>query len=209
VLEIASGSGGPAIFLAQLCGCRVTGVDVNAHGVEVAMQRAKAQGLADRVTFQEADADVTLPFPDGAFDSVVCIDAANHFAHRSRVLREWHRLLKPGGRALFTDPVVITGLVSNEELAVRSSIGYFLFSPPGVNERLIKDAGFELAGREDATENAAVVSKRWHDAREEDGDALVAMEGEERYGRLQKFFSVVHRLTSERRLSRFAYMARK
>lgn len=209
VLEVASGSGGPAIFLAQRRGCRITGIDVNLHGVEVATRRARAEGMSDRVIFRETDADAALPFSDHAFDAVICIDAANHFAHRLRVLQEWHRILKPGGRALFTDPVVITGLVSNEELAIRSSIGYFLFSPPGVTERLIEEAGFDLSRREDATENAAVVSKRWHDARENDRDALVRLEGEERYSRLQEFFSVVHRLTSERRLSRVVYMARK
>lgn len=209
VLEVASGSGGPAIFLAELCGGRVTGVDINAHGVATAIQRAQASGLSDRVTFREADADKALPFPDRSFDAVLCIDSANHFPHRLRVLKEWQRVLEPGGRLLFTDPVVVTGPVSNEELAVRSSIGYFLFAPPGVNERLIEEAGFELAQVEDVTDNAATVSKRWHDAREEDHAALVQIEGEERYAGLQQFFSVVHRLTSERRLTRFAYMALK
>lgn len=209
VLEVASGSGGPAIFLAELCGGRVTGIDINAHGVAAAVQRAQEHGLADRVAFQEADAGVTLPFPDRTFDAILCIDSANHFADRLGVLKEWHRILKPGGKALFTDPVVVTGLVSNEELAVRSSIGFFLFAPPGVNERLIEEAGFEVARQEDVTENAATVSKRWHDARAEDYDALVQIEGEERYLGLQQFFAVVHRLTSERRLSRFVYMAQK
>jgi SAM-dependent methyltransferase len=209
VLEVASGSGGPAIFLAELCGGHVTGIDINAHGVAAAVQRAQAHGFADRVTFEEADAGVLLPFPDHTFDALLCIDSANHFARRLDVLKEWHRILKPGGKALFTDPVVVTGLVSNEELAARSSIGYFLFAPPGVNERLIEEAGFELARQEDVTENAAAVSKGWHDARAEDYDALVQIEGEERYVNLQQFFSVVHRLTSERRLSRFVYMARK
>src|SRR5258708_6813318 len=41
VLEVASGSGGPAIFLAQICGARVTGIDLNAHGVAAAIQRAQ------------------------------------------------------------------------------------------------------------------------------------------------------------------------
>jgi hypothetical protein len=54
-----------------------------------------------------------------------------------------------------------------------------------------------------------VVSKRWHDARAEDHDALVQIEGEERYLGLQRFFSIVHRLTSERRLSRLVYLARR
>lgn len=209
VLEVASGSGGPAIFLAEMCGGRVRGIDINAHGVAAAIERAQAHNLAARVAFEKVDAGVTLPFPDASFDAIICIDSANHFADRLGVPKEWHRVLKPGGNALFTDPVVVTGLVSNEELAARSSIGYFLFAPPGVNERLIEEAGFEIVRQEDVTENAALVSKRWYDARAEDCEALVQIEGEERYLNLQEFFSTVHLLTSERRLSRVVYMAQK
>jgi SAM-dependent methyltransferase len=208
-LEVASGSGGPALFLAGFAGCRVTGVDVNAHGVEAATQRARASGLHDRVSFRQADADDPLPFADASFDALVCVDSANHFPHRLRVLREWKRLLRPGGHALFTDPVVVTGPVSNAELAERSSIGYFLFAPPGVNERLVEEAGLDLVRREDATENAALVSGRWRDARAEEREALLTIEGEERFEALQRFFDTVHRLTSERRLSRFVYLTRK
>jgi len=209
VLEVASGSGGPAVFLAELCGGRVTGIDINAHGVATAVKRAEAHGLSGRVTFQEVDAGARLPFPEHAFDALLCIDSANHFPDRLGVLKEWHRVLKPGGKSLFTDPVVVTGLVTGEELAARSSIGFFLFAPPGVNERLIGEAGFELVRLTDATENAALVSGRWHAARAEDREALIQIEGEERFGELQAFFSTVQRLTGERRLSRCAYLAQK
>jgi SAM-dependent methyltransferase len=209
VLEVASGSGGPAVFLAELCDGRVTGIDINDHGVAAALQRAQAHGLQDRVAFRKVDAGATLPFPNFTFDAILCIDSANHFADRLGVLKEWYRVLRAGGQAIFTDPVVITGLVSNEELAARSSIGYFLFAPSGVNERLLQQAGFELVRYEDVTENAAGVSRRWFDARAEDQEALVQIEGEERFLKLQEFFSTVHRLTRERRLSRFVYMAQK
>lgn len=209
VLEVASGSGGPAIFLAQLSGCSLVGVDIDPNGLAVAAERARAEGLNDRLSFQEASADSALPFSDSSFDAVICIDAANHFAKRLFVLQEWRRVLKPGGRAVFTDPVVITGLVAFEELAIRSSIGYFLFAPAGVNEKLIEEAGLKLLRSEDGTENEAAVSKRWHDARVEERDALLKMEGEEKYRRLQEFFTIVHRLTSERRLSRIVYLAQK
>jgi len=208
-LEVASGSGGPALFLAKHCGCRVTGIDLNELGVAAAIRSAEAAGLADRVTFQRADADARMPFPEGAFDAILCIDSANHFPNRLGVLAEWRRVLAPGGQALFTDPVVVTGLVSSEELATRSSVGLFMFAPPGVNEGLIEAAGLELVRREDVTENAALVSGRWREARAEDREALIRIEGEERFEGLQKFFAAVHRLTSERRLSRFAYTVRR
>ena len=86
---------------------------------------------------------------------------------------------------------------------------YFEFCPPGVNERLIRAAGFELVGTEDVTENEVEVSRRWHAARQERSAELIQLEGEETFTGLQRFLATVHRLTSERRLSRFAYLGRK
>ncbi|MCC7169986.1 MAG: methyltransferase domain-containing protein [Planctomycetes bacterium] len=209
VLEVASGSGGPAVFLAELCGARVTGIELNALGVATARKRAAAHGVDERVTFVEADACAKLEFPDRAFDAIVCIDSACHFADRPAVLKEWQRVLAPGGSVLFTDPVVVTGPVSSEELAIRSSIGSFLFVPPMLNERWIAEAGFEAIASEDVSANAALVSSRWRDARAADREALVRIEGETRFADLQRFFDVVHRLTSERRVSRFVYFAKR
>jgi len=206
---VASGSGGPAIFLAGLSGCRVTGIDIDAGGVASAFRRAQASDVTDRVAFERVDANGTLPFPDRTFDAILCVDSANHFAHRLHVLEAWHRVLKPGGKALFTDPVVVTGLVSSDEFAARSLVGSFWYAPPGVNERWIAEAGFELVRQEDVSANAALVSGRWHDARADDREALVGIEGEQRFAGLQEFFHAVHVLTSERRLSRFVYVAQK
>ena len=104
---------------------------------------------------------------------------------------------------------MITGPVTNDELALRSSIGLFLFAPPGINERLIEQAGFHLVRQEDVTSNAALVSGRWHRAREAHRASLLETEGEARFEGLQRFFGAVHRLTTERRLSRIVYLVEK
>jgi SAM-dependent methyltransferase len=209
VLEIASGSGGPALYMARGTGARVTGLDVNENAVATANELAARAGLGDRVQFQPGDAMARAPFDDNTFDALVCMDSMNHFPGRAVVLREWQRVLRPGGRAMFTDPCMITGPVTNEELALRSSIGLFLFVPPGANESFIERAGLRLVKREDASENCALVAGRWRDARANHRDELVTLEGEERYEGLQRFFDAVHRLTRERRLSRILYVVEK
>lgn len=209
VLEVASGSGGPALYLARATGCRVTGVDANESGVATASQMAERAGQAGRVRFRVADANARLPFDNDSFDALLCIDSMNHFPDRLAVFREWRRVLRPGRRALFTDPVVITGPVTNDELALRSSIGLFLFVPSGLNDKLIEQAGFALVGQEDVTDNAAWVAGRWHRARHARKDDLLRIEGEERFEGLQRFFEAVHNLTSQRRLSRIAYVVEK
>jgi SAM-dependent methyltransferase len=209
VLEVASGSGGPARYLANRANCHVTGIDANESGIATATQSAVESNQTHRLSFKVADANVPLPFDDNSFDSILCIDSMNHSPNRLSVLQEWHRVLRPGRRAVFTDPVLITGPVTNDELALRSSIGLFLFVPPGVNNRLIEQAGFHLIQQEDVTETAALVSGRWFQARQHHRDALLQIEGEERFEGLQQFFAAVHRLTTEKRLSRIVYLVDK
>ena len=186
LLEIASGSGGPALYLAKKYKCRITGLDINEEGIKTANQQALNAKVTD-AKFQFADVDQRLPFDDKTFDAVMCIDSMNHFRGRLSVLREWYRVLKARGRILFTDPVVITGPVSNEELASRSSIGFFIFIPLETTENLIKEAGFNLIRREDVTGNIELTSGRWHASRQKHREGLIKIEGEERFDGLQKF----------------------
>jgi cyclopropane fatty-acyl-phospholipid synthase-like methyltransferase len=208
VLETASGSGGPALYMAEKLDCTVIGIDINREGVDNANELAVARGISN-VSFQAADVGGRFRFDDESFDAIICIDAANHFPDRFHVLTEWSRVLKPGGRLLFTDPVVITGPVTNQDLFERSSIGTFVFIPPEVTEQFIREAGLTLIKSEDVTSNAALTSGRWHDARESHREAVLKFESKSDFDHLQTFLSAVHRLTSERRLSRFAFIAEK
>jgi ubiquinone/menaquinone biosynthesis C-methylase UbiE len=106
ILEVASGSGGPALYGARTTGCRVTGIDADENGVATASQMAANSGQAERVEFKVADATTELPYEKDFFDALICIDAMNHLPNRLDVLRDWHRVLRTGRRALFTDSVV-------------------------------------------------------------------------------------------------------
>ena len=208
-LEVACGSGGITCRMALETGAACVGVDINPHGIDAALKRAQEQGLSSRVSFRVADAGQPLPFPDQSFDALFCNDSINHLPGRPEVLRDWHRVLRPGGRLLYTDPIVVTGQLTNEEMRARSSIGFFLFTPPGCNERLLAESGFQVRDVRDVTDAVASVSKRWRDARAEQRAALVALEGEASFEGVQRFLDVVHTLAGERRLSRFSYLAAK
>jgi SAM-dependent methyltransferase len=207
VLEVACGSGGPACYVVQQTGCYLTGVDANPQGVANARAHAAGLGLGEKTTFIEADANRRLPFDDASFDTLLCVDALNHLQDRRAVLSEWLRVLSPGGRLTFTDPVVVTGAVSNSELARRASIGFFLFVAPGYNERLLAEVGFRILRISDGSSAAADVSARWRAARARLRSEIVAIEGEERFERLQDFLQIVHDLTDSGRLSRLIYHA--
>jgi len=209
VLEIGCGSGGYAVHLAKSIGCRIVGLDINAEGVRNANGLAEQAKVGARAIFQVSDVSQPLPEQDETFDAVYSNDVLCHVQNRAQVLANIFRVLKPGGRFLFSDALVVGGLVSHEEIATRSSIGMYFFSPPGENERLIKRAGFELLEARDTTESAATLSKRWHDARDKRKSALVAIENEANFIGLQRFLTCVNSLTSERRLLRFFYVMEK
>ena len=210
VLEVASGSGGPALFMAQETGCRVTGLDIHEAGVDAANAKARDLGLADRASFVCADAQQRLPFDDGLFDALTCIDSFNHLYDREHVLGEWHRVLCPGARLLLTDPITVTGMLRREEMISRSgSMGEFVFTPPGVDEQLLRNAGFVDIRVEDVTESMDRVASRWRAARATHREALDGIEGEKEDAAFQSFLDTVATLARERRLSRFAYLASK
>lgn len=209
LLEIGCGTGGVSIRIAERTGASVVGMDINDAAVAAALERASAAGLRHRAEFRAGDADDTLPFPGDSFDALFCNDAINHFRDRQRLLADWYRVLRPGGRCLYTDPVVVTGCLSNAEIAARSSIGFFLFTPPGVNEALLRAVGFRVVDTVDVTQSVATISSRWHDARLKHEAALLEIEGETRFTEFQDFLAAVHTLASEHRLSRYCYLGEK
>jgi len=209
VLEVGCGSGGPALELARSTGCEIVGVDLHEEAVANASRMAREAGLDALANFVCADAGEPLPFESEAFGALLCIDTVNHLADRPRVFGDWVRLLAPGGRLLFTDPITVSGPLGSDEIAIRASIGYFLFVPPGEDERLLREAGLRVLAVEDATENMASVAERWLTARARRADPLREVEGDETFDGQQRFLEVTARLARERRLSRFVYLAEK
>ena len=209
LLDVGCGSGGPALRLAERSGASVVGIDLLEEGIATATRLAGERGLADRVRFVRADAGGPLPFADGSFDAVISVDVMCHLPDRLDILREWHRVTTPGARVLFTDPTIVTGLVTDAELADRSAVGVYVFSAGSLDETLLADAGFELVRSEDLTANMAAMAGRWHDARARFRDDLVDDEGMDTFEAIQRFLAASHLLARERRLSRNAYLARR
>jgi SAM-dependent methyltransferase len=88
VLDIGSGFGGPALFLARAVGCQVTGLDINPSSTTAANAWAHSLGLGSLVRFQQGDASRALSFEDHSFTAVICIDSMNHLPGRLQVLKE-------------------------------------------------------------------------------------------------------------------------
>ncbi|MHC4469349.1 MAG: SAM-dependent methyltransferase [Planctomycetota bacterium] len=98
ILDVCCFVGGPAVQLADTVGCRVTGVDLDASAIAAASRIAEVAGFTDLLRFEVADAG-DLPFADGTFTTIwnqCSLESDEHW------LREFDRVLSPGGRFAFT-----------------------------------------------------------------------------------------------------------
>lgn len=153
VLDLASGTGEPAITLASHVGPagHVKALDLSADLLAIAAQRARQRGMTN-VTIQQADAQ-HLPFPDNQFDLATCRFGVMFFPDVERALRDLYRVLRPGARACFAawgpqdQPYFSTsiGIVHRRvggPLLAPGGPDPFRFARPGSLSEILKKSGF-------------------------------------------------------------------
>lgn len=151
VLDVCSGLGGPARFLAWRLGCRVVGVELNHGRAAGAWRLTKRVGLAHRVAIVEADA-VALPLAASGFDAAISQEAFLHVHDKAGVLRECRRVLRAGGRLAFTDWIAHPRLDDGERRRLQKWMtATTLQSLHGYRE-LLGRAGFAAVTAEDLTD---------------------------------------------------------
>lgn len=96
VLEVGCGVGATTCYLARTFDCRVVGLDLRESMVARCRERAKREGVADRVEFRVADA-LDIPFQNALFDVVFCESVATFIEDKQKVANEYARVTKPGG----------------------------------------------------------------------------------------------------------------
>ncbi len=102
VLDVCSGMGGPARYLAFHRGCRVTGLDLTESRIEGARNLTSLAGLDHLVDYHLGDAQA-MPFEDDSFDVAISQEALLHVPDKAAMIAECARVLKPGGVLAFTD----------------------------------------------------------------------------------------------------------
>ena len=96
ILDVGSGIGGPARYLADRFGCRVTGIDLTPEFCEVARVLSALTGLDARVSFEQGDA-LSMPFVDGQFHGAYSMNVSMNIANKMQFYEEIHRVLRPHG----------------------------------------------------------------------------------------------------------------
>lgn len=149
VLDLGSGIGGPARYLAASFGCTVTGLDLSPSFVEAATYLTERCGLSARVAFQVGDA-VHPPFEDGAFDAVFLQHVAMNIADRGALYAEVRRMLAPAGRFATYDLVLRDGDLVYPLPWARDASTSFLLTAEQTRSAL-EGAGFQaLLWRDDS-----------------------------------------------------------
>jgi sarcosine/dimethylglycine N-methyltransferase len=152
VLDVGSGLGGPARFLAATYGCQVTGVDLSEPFVDAARYLTERTAQSERLSFETASA-VELPFDDGHFDIVLLQHVAMNISDRARLYREIRRVLKLSGRFAIYDVVLNRGDPLYPVPWARSPATSFLLTAAATREA-IEPAGFRTLAWQDDSEAA-------------------------------------------------------
>lgn len=182
VLDLGAGFGGAARYLARRFGCRVTCLNLsqveNAHNEALTAEA----GLQDRVRVVHGSFDA-IPEPDASHDVVWSQDAFLHAPDRARVLGEAARVLKPGGRLIFTDPMQADDVTDRSALAPilarihLESLGSVAFYRGAAARLGLRERGVELMTHQLRTHYARVRSEleaRAEELRGEVSDDYVA-----------------------------------
>ena len=96
LLDIGSGIGGPARYMATRFGCKVTGIDLTEEFCDVARRLTSAMGLEGQVTIEEGNA-LAMPFGEATFEGAYSMNVSMNIEDKAGFYGEIFRVLKPGG----------------------------------------------------------------------------------------------------------------
>ena len=140
VLDLGAGYGGSMRYLAEHFGCRCVALNLSEVENERDRQMNAKAGLDDRIDVVDGDF-TSLPSDDGTFDLVWSQDAFLHSGDREQVCREAARVLKPGGRLVFTDPMQADDAPTDQLQPIYDRIHLDSLGSPGFYRRTLDALG--------------------------------------------------------------------
>lgn len=193
VLDIGSGIGGPARYLAHATGCHVTALELQPALHRIAVDLTQRCGLAARVTHLCGDA-LTYPLPDAAFDAVVSWLAVLHVADRPRLCTRMARALRPGGACYIEDLCMIAPFRPRDLHDLRAIV--FGITVTSINDYVVdlRGAGFTGIVATDLTSDWAPYAAARLAAWRDDHARYAAVHGEGAYAAQELFYTVIARL---------------
>lgn len=159
LLDIGSGLGGPARFMAERFGCRVTGIDLTEEFCAVARRLTELLGLQSLVEIRQGDA-LAMPFADASFDGAYSMNVSMNIADKSAFYGEIHRVLKPGGWLLLSEVAQGPGGEPDYPTPWAATASASFLATPEQTEQGLKASGFEKIAMRDTREQALAFNAR-------------------------------------------------
>jgi sarcosine/dimethylglycine N-methyltransferase len=148
VLDVCSGMGGPARYLAHRLGCRVTGLDITKSRHESAIRLTALVRLDHLVGFRLGNA-LDMPFGDATFDVVIGQEAFAHVPDKPRLIAECARVVRPGGAIAFTDILRREALSAPEFERLRRDMTFQSLESLGGYSALLAGCACTVVARDD------------------------------------------------------------
>lgn len=208
VLDVGSGTGGPACYFAEQLGCNVLGVDVSAVGHERAVAKAKDAGLEDRVEFRLGDIQ-DIDLPADSFDVVITYDTWCHIPQRAALIKRCAALLKPGGRMAIFDHVERRPLPAEQRDHFFTVWHFPVLETPRSYAAALEAAGLRLTVRDVYSAYAARFYTRLVEGFTAQRDEFEAIRGTERYLEGLNRLQMSQQFSTSGRLGQVAYIAEK
>lgn len=151
VLDVCSGMGGPARWIAHRYGCRVTGLDFTESRVEAAKRLTRRVRLDHLVDFVRGDA-TDMPLPDSRYDVLIGQESWLHIPDKAALIKQCARVVKPTGTIAFTDIVLKAPLTCGEEERLAAEMHVPNIASAGRYEELLAGNGWRVERRDDLSE---------------------------------------------------------
>ena len=135
ILDIACGTGDLTVDIAKAAGAgsKVTGSDISEGMMSFVMSKAAHEGVSERIRLKVADG-CNLPWEDGSFDRVTCAFGIRNFEDKSKGLKEFCRVIRPGGKMIILE----LSVPSNKFLLALYKL-YFLHVMPWIGGMISGD----------------------------------------------------------------------
>jgi 27-O-demethylrifamycin SV methyltransferase len=185
VLDVGCGTGEPARHLVATQGVQVLGITTSQVGVDIANQRARDEGIADRASFEVRDGTDNR-LPEASFERVWVLESSHLMADREALLSECARVLRPGGRLVLCDIIRRREIPFREVrnrmddfIVLREVFGDARMESLDVYGDLAGRAGLTVESADDMTDITRPTFDRWRANLVEHRERVVRLLGED------------------------------
>lgn len=159
LLDVGSGIGGPARYLARRFHCRVSGIDLTAEFCDAARHLTALLGLSEHISFEQGDA-LAMPFGDAAFDGAYTMNVSMNISDKRAFFGEISRVLKPGAWFRLSETAQGPGGAPDYPTPWAQTAASSFLATPAETYANLEASGFTIESHRETTDAALAYAAR-------------------------------------------------